>query len=112
MLSRILPSLQDDEWEDDDWREEINVDLYLIFYLKLPSGTWFRYEFGIEIYKNTQMYAITYFDHATESGWYTQYIVSMLKNSYYHNIGVASIIFDPPGGDPGHEPLAMIEEVY
>jgi hypothetical protein len=93
--------------EDDD----NSVDLHLIFNLILPSGFKYEYKFSVAIFEGTQKYMITYYHHATETGWYTETISGIVRLNGFKTIrGAVSLTFDPPEGDPGHEPLAILVE--
>jgi len=92
----------------------VNFDLYvkatyilyfeLYFRLILPSGNSYIYGYGvltIEDYLNGRFY---FYNHATESGWYTVEIVGIIYQQPIA-IGVDSYSFDPPGETEGSEPL-------
>ncbi|RMG34074.1 MAG: hypothetical protein D6732_11010 [Methanobacteriota archaeon] len=101
----------DEDGYMDDVYAEVSIDLYggvaytFEYYvtLTLPSGLNFSYLFIISTnYQSFTIYNFFY-DHATESGWYTLNIDATLNNGG-RSTATSTLIFDPPGGSGGSDP--------
>jgi len=76
----------------------------LYFRLILPSGNSYIYGYGVLTIENYLNCSFYFYNHATESGWYTVEIVGVIYQQPIA-IGVDSYSFDPPGETEGSEPL-------
>jgi hypothetical protein len=80
--------------------------LKLKCYLFLPSGQKYIYGFSFVTRDNYLNLRLIFYNHATESGWYTVEI----HGSYFHTETVATdtLTFDPPGGTDGTDPPSIM----
>ena len=72
--------------------------------LKLPSGYKYAYYYNMDTSEPEYDYTMNFYNHATESGWYTVDIFCLLFDGRHIGFGIESYTFDPPGGDEGGEP--------
>ncbi len=103
-------ALEDDGYENDVYAE-VKVYLYggetytfdYEITLTLPSGTSYTYLFIITTNIEDLLIYNFFFNHATESGWYT-IDVNVLLHTGGQSTDSHTYTFDPPGGSPGSEP--------
>lgn len=76
----------------------------LDFSLILPSGINYSYHYAFSTTEYDLAYVVSFFNHATESGWYTFGITGTIYQGGTAT-GAVDLIFDPPGGTGGGDPL-------
>ena len=86
-------------------KNRYNIDLYPS--LILPSGTEYTYAYVLNTRLDTLHCVMYFYNHATESGDYT---FSVEVVSYTGGVvsGVASYVFDPPGGSGDADPCGTL----
>ncbi|MCE7742842.1 MAG: hypothetical protein GOP50_10345 [Candidatus Heimdallarchaeota archaeon] len=95
----------DDEYDDDEDRISVYdavFKVYLKVSLVLPSGYAYGYSLGVYIGLKTTDFTIHFYNHATESGWYTVSIWAYLD--WFEISAYDELIFDPPGGSGETDP--------
>ncbi len=109
----------DFDGEEDDIVVHFTLDFHLedwdiiYFYkldvgLELPSGLTFKHRYYLKTEPSEQS-VLYMFNHATESGWYTVGIHCTAYIAYKSAIhSYDSLIFDPPGGRGGTEPVRTL----
>ncbi|MFW9852817.1 MAG: hypothetical protein ACFFDS_07740 [Candidatus Thorarchaeota archaeon] len=80
--------------------------LKLRCYLFLPSGQKYIYGFNLVTKDSFLSLRLVFYNHATESGWYTVEI----HGSYFRTESTVtdSLSFDPPGGTDGTDPPSIM----
>ena len=83
---------------------------YYIF-LTLPSGTEYGYTFSAATKTEILNLDNYLWNHATEAGWYKVTIYIVLKTGGAQLV-TESLIFDPPGGSGGADPIGTSVVIY
>lgn len=102
----------DDTFADDvvaNFELEIDSEkltkLSLIFELTLPSGLEYSYSYYLKLAPDDYKGTMTFYNHATEAGWYLLTITCILLEHNALAYGSETLLFDPPtGGEPGDDP--------
>ncbi len=111
--------LDNDGYEDDVFVEtqlaftgsssSYNFDYYIV--LTLPSGLSYTYSFAASSKVDFLTIGNYFWSHASEAGWYNVDIHIVMRTG-----GVAltseSLIFDPPGGTGGADPINISFTFY
>ncbi len=82
-----------------------NVDIYPS--LTLPSGTEYTYAYVVNTRLDVLHCVMYFYNHATESGNYT-FSVEVVSYTGGVATGVASYVFDPPGGSGDADPCGSL----
>lgn len=86
---------------------EKNNKIRYVINLELPSGLVYSYSVVIESGTSNFVTKNVFWNHATESGWYTT-SVSAYINSKKATTENDELIFDPPGGDESDPTLFSV----
>lgn len=86
-----------------------NFDYYI--FLTLPSGAEFGYMFSAATRMEVLNIDNYFWNHATESGWYEVAVYMVLRTGGAQVIS-ESLIFDPPGGSGGADPIGVSIVIY
>lgn len=81
-----------------------NFNLYIT--LLLPSGESHTYAYSIKTKILDFTAQVIFYNHATESGWYTIHLLTILFSGKTTGDATDEYSFDPPGGNPGGDPHA------
>jgi len=89
-----------------DSHAKVPNQLKLKCYMYLPSGQKYIYGFNLVTKDSFLSLRLIFYNHATESGWYTVEI----HGSYFRTetVAIDSLIFDPPGGTDGTDPPSIM----
>ncbi|MCY3414962.1 MAG: hypothetical protein INQ03_25150 [Candidatus Heimdallarchaeota archaeon] len=85
-------------------RDAYNFDYYI--FLTLPSGLQFSYAYAFSA-KTDYIYFGNYFwQHALEPGWYDVEVFIVMRSGGL-TVSSEALIFDPPGGTGGSDPISF-----
>ncbi len=87
---------------EDDFSDSATIILSLEVELTLPSGLTYVYKLKMKLIDEETDAMLVYFNHATESGWYTTSIRGTIVA--WGITAYDRCVFDPPGGDNGEVP--------
>ncbi len=82
----------------------INFDYYII--LTLPSGESHAYTISLASHVDKLIIDNYFWNHATEPGWYTVEVHTVLRTGGVQILS-DSMVFDPPGGSEGSDPIGF-----
>ena len=84
-------------------------NFYWCICLTLPSGAEFGYAIALAAHTNLAYLGNYFWNHATESGDYTVIVYTVLRTG---GVSIFSdfLVFDPPGGTGGSDPIRFTLE--